>query len=128
MESLKNLYEGKKIIIGTDKLDRIKGVKHKLSAFEYFLTLYPEWQNKVILIQVTSPSNSNESRLVETQVSELVAHINGQFGTLSFTPVHYYHQDLDQDEYFALLNIADVGLITSVLDGMNTTSHEFVLC
>jgi len=128
MESLKNLYEGKKIIIGTDKLDRIKGVKHKLSAFEYFLTLYPEWQNKVILIQVTSPSNSNESRLVETQVSELVAHINGQFGTLSFTPVHYYHQDLDQDEYFALLNIADVGLITSVRDGMNTTSHEFVLC
>jgi len=128
METLKNMYEGKRIIIGTDKLDRIKGVKHKLYAYEYFLNLYPEWQNKVVLIQVTSPSNSNDSKLIETQISELVAHINGQFGTLEYTPVHYYHQDLDQDEYFALLNIADVGLITSVRDGMNTTSHEFVLC
>lgn len=128
MESISSMYEGKRIIIGTDKLDKIKGVKHKLIAFEKFLKLYPEWQNKVILIQVTSSANSNDSKKIESQVSEMVAHINGMFGTLEFTPVHYYHHDLDQDEYFALLNIADVGLITSVRDGMNTTSHEFVLC
>ncbi|KAJ3102876.1 threalose-6-phosphate phosphatase [Phlyctochytrium bullatum] len=125
--AIRDLYAGKKIIIGRDKLDQIKGVQHKLNAFEKFLTLYPEWQNKVVLIQVTSPPQ-RESPKLESKVSELVSRINGSFGSLEFAPVHHYHQHLDQDEYFALLSVADIGLITSVRDGMNTTSHEFVVC
>ncbi|KAJ3096221.1 threalose-6-phosphate phosphatase [Phlyctochytrium planicorne] len=127
LAAIRDLYADKKIIIGRDKLDHIKGVQHKLNAFEKFLTLYPEWQNKVVLIQVTSPPQ-RESPKLESKVSELVSRINGSFGSLEFAPVHHYHQHLDQDEYFALLSVADIGLITSVRDGMNTTSHEFVVC
>ncbi|KAJ3328575.1 threalose-6-phosphate phosphatase [Blyttiomyces sp. JEL0837] len=127
INAIRELYAGKKIIIGRDKLDHIKGVQHKLNAFEKFLTLYPEWQNKVVLIQVTSPPQRENPKL-ESKVSELVSRINGNFGSLEFVPVHHYHQHLDQDEYFALLSVAHVGLITSVRDGMNTTSHEFVVC
>lgn len=61
-------------------------------------------------------------------MSELVSRINGQYGTLGFAPVHHYHHHIDRDEYYALLTIADVALITSVRDGMNTTSHEYVVC
>ncbi len=46
---------------------------------------YPEWRNKVVLIQVTAPA-LNDSPKLERQVSELVSHINGEFGSLSFTP------------------------------------------
>lgn len=42
--------------------------------------------------------------------------------------MHYYHNNIDQDEYFALLSVADIGLITSVRDGMNTTSLEYIMC
>ena len=35
---------------------------------------------------------------------------------------------MDEDEYFALLSVADVGLITSLRDGMNTSCSEFVVC
>ena len=38
------------------------------------------------------------------------------------------HQAIERDEYFALLSIADLALITSLRDGMNTTSMEFTLC
>lgn len=58
----------------------------------------------------------------------MVSRINGIYGSLEFSPVHHYHHHLDQDDYFALLSVADIGLITSVRDGMNTTSHEFVVC
>ncbi|KAJ3062689.1 threalose-6-phosphate phosphatase [Podochytrium sp. JEL0797] len=125
--SMKKLYAGKKIILGRDKVDHIKGVQHKLQAFEKFLVLYPEWRNKVVLIQVTTPPQRDAPRL-ETKVTELVSRINGIFGSLEFVPVHHYHHHLDPDDYFALLSVADVGLITSVRDGMNTTSHEFVVC
>ncbi|RKP01567.1 hypothetical protein CXG81DRAFT_11812 [Caulochytrium protostelioides] len=127
IKTIKEMYADKLIIIGRDKLDHIKGVQHKLNAFEKFLTLYPEWQNKVVLIQVTTPPQ-RESPKLESKVADMVSRINGTFGSLKFAPVHYHHQRLEQDEYYGLLSIADIGLITSVRDGMNTTSHEFTVC
>lgn len=126
IKAIKELYAGKKIIIGRDKLDRIRGVEHKLCAFEKFMENYPEWQGKAVLIQVTSPADA-PARL-ETKVSELVSRINGQYGSLGFAPVHHYHRKIDLEEYYALLTVADVALITAVRDGMNTTSHDFVVC
>lgn len=126
-ESLRSLYHDKKIIIGREKLDAPKGVYNKLQAFEKFLQVYPEWRGKVVLIQVTTPALS-ESPKLERMVAELVSHINGTFGSLDFTPVHHYHQAIERDEYFGLLSVADLALITSLRDGMNTTSMEFILC
>lgn len=47
--------------------------------------------------------------------------LQGQYGSLQFQPVHHYHQTIDRDEYFALLSVADLALVTSIRDGMNTT-------
>lgn len=125
--AIREMYGDKKIIVGRDKLDPVKGVIQKLNAFEKFLTDYPDWRDKVVLIQVTSPGVT-ESRKLETKVSEMVSQINGKFGSLEFTPVHHFHQHIDRDEYYALLTVADVGLITSIRDGMNTTSMEYIIC
>ncbi|KIJ25501.1 glycosyltransferase family 20 protein [Sphaerobolus stellatus SS14] len=126
LEALTTLYEGKKIIVGRDKLDVVRGVLHKLRAFEKLLTDYPQWRGNVVLIQVTSPSSSDSPKL-ERQVSELVSRINGEFGSLDFIPVHHYHQHIKKDEFYALLSVADLGVITPLRDGMNTTSMEFVI-
>ncbi|TNY18472.1 trehalose-6-phosphate phosphatase [Rhodotorula diobovata] len=127
VEALRRLYAGKKIIVGRDKLDPTKGVLPKLRAFERFLHDYPEWANKVVLMQVTSPS-PGDSPALATKVSELVDQINGTYGSLEFQPVHHYHQTIERDEYFALLSVADLALITSRRDGMNTTSMEYIIC
>ncbi|GAM43623.1 trehalose-6-phosphate phosphatase subunit [Talaromyces pinophilus] len=131
--NIKKLYAGKKIIVGRDRLDSVRGVAQKLQAFEAFLEKYPHWRDQVVLIQVTSPTSMEEQKedpenKIGSQVSSLVSTINGRFGSLSFTPVQYYPQYISQLEYFSLLRVADVGLITSVRDGMNTTSLEYVLC
>ncbi|KAG1453405.1 hypothetical protein G6F56_007581 [Rhizopus delemar] len=127
VKAIRAMYPGKKIIIGRDKLDSTKGVTHKLHAFEKFLRDYPEWRKQVVLVQVTTPTFGDNSKL-ESKVSELVSHINSMYGSLEFTPVHHYYQDVDRDEYYALLSVADVGLITSLRDGMNTTSLEYIIC
>ncbi|KAI1424160.1 trehalose-phosphatase [Xylaria sp. FL1777] len=132
-DALGEMYKGKKIIVGRDRLDSVRGVTQKLMAFERFLELYPEWREKVVLIQVTSPTNMKEGKedsenKIASKVNELVMRINGTFGSLGFSPVQHYPQYLAPDEYFALLRAADIGLITSVRDGMNTTSLEYVVC
>ncbi|KAI5460306.1 putative trehalose-6-phosphate synthase/trehalose phosphatase [Mariannaea sp. PMI_226] len=131
--ALKTLYRGKKIIVGRDRLDSVRGVAQKLQAFERFLEMYPEWREKVVLIQVTSPisvqpEKEDPDNKVPSRVNELVMRINGLYGSLGFSPVQHYPQYLDQDEYFALLRAGDIGLITSVRDGMNTTSLEYIVC
>ncbi|KAL2843803.1 glycosyltransferase family 20-domain-containing protein [Aspergillus pseudodeflectus] len=131
VEALRELYAGKKIIVGRDRLDSARGVAQKLQAFEMFLERFPEWRDKVVLIQVTSPTSLEEEKeesKIASRVSGLVSTINGRFGSLSFSPVKYYPQYLSQSEYFALLRVADVGLITTVRDGMNTTSLEYIIC
>ncbi|GKU20121.1 unnamed protein product [Fusarium langsethiae] len=133
--ALRQLYHGKKIIVGRDRLDSVRGVAQKLQAFERFLEMYPEWREKVVLIQVTSPTSVEAEKedleddtKVATRVNELVMRINGMYGSLGFSPVQHYPQYLSQNEYFALIRTSDIGLITSVRDGMNTTSLEYIIC
>lgn len=125
--ALRDLFPGKKLIIGRDRLDSVRGVAQKLYAYEMFLNLYPEWVGKVVLIQVTSPAYSNTAK-TEKKIAEMISHINGTYGTLDYSPIQHYPKHVARDEYFALLRAADLGLITSVRDGMNTTSLEFVVC
>ena len=44
------------MLIGVDRLDYIKGMPHKLLAFELFLARNPSWVGKVTLIQVGVPT------------------------------------------------------------------------
>ncbi|KAI7879049.1 hypothetical protein K492DRAFT_164231 [Lichtheimia hyalospora FSU 10163] len=127
MESIRRLYPGKHIIVGRDKLDPTKGIVQKLRAFQKFLELYPEYRQQVVLLQVTTPTPYAHHNL-DTRIAETVSQINSTYGSLEFAPVHYYQQDIDRDEYYAMLSVADVGLITSVRDGMNTTSLEYIYC
>ena len=101
---LHHYRDTKKIIIGVDRLDYIKGMPHKMLAMERFLMKHPEWQNQVVLIQIAVPSRTQveEYQRLCRRVNELVGRINGTFGTVSHTPVHYINQSVSQEELVAL--------------------------
>jgi len=69
-----------------DRLDYIKGVPQKLHALEMFLSQHPEWQEKVVLVQVAVPSRQDveEYQHLQIVVNELVGRINGRFGRVCF--------------------------------------------
>ncbi|CAL9728716.1 trehalose-phosphatase [Monosporozyma unispora] len=127
--AIKDAYQNKKIIIGRDRLDSVRGVVQKLRAFETFLAMYPEWRDQVVLIQVSSPTTNRDSPQtirLEQQVNDLVNSINSEYGNLNFSPVQHYYMRIPKDVYLSLLRVADCCMITSVRDGMNTTALEYV--
>ncbi|AMD22217.1 HGL123Wp [Eremothecium sinecaudum] len=126
VKQIRSAYQGKKIIIGRDRLDGNRGVVQKLQAFAAFLSMFPEWRGKVVLIQVSGPTSAEKDHRLELQVNELVHSINSEYGDLNYSPVQHYHMRIPKDVYFSLLRAADLCLITSVRDGMNTTALEFV--
>jgi len=119
-----------RLIVGIDRLDMIKGIPQKLLAFERFLHDNPTWRDKVVLVQIAVPSRINvpEYKRLRQHVHELVGRINGRFGTLSHVPIHYLDQSIPFRDMVALLKRADAALITSVRDGMNLVSYEYVVC
>jgi trehalose 6-phosphate synthase/phosphatase len=76
MEDLRKSYEGKKLIVCRDRIEYIKGIPHKLKAFETFLTRYPEWQGKVILFLEcrvnTNVHNDTSYKALQDEIEQLV--------------------------------------------------------
>ncbi|GAC72506.1 trehalose-6-phosphate synthase component TPS1 and related subunits [Moesziomyces antarcticus T-34] len=124
---LRQKYAGKRIIVGRDKLDWIKGVRQKLLAFEAFLDEHPKWAGQVVLIQVALATTEENEEVGEA--TDVVSRINNKYSTLTYQPVVFLHvQDITFSQYLALLTVADCFLATSLREGMNLTSHEFVVC
>jgi hypothetical protein len=47
IQALSEKYAGKKVVIGRDKNDYVKGVRQKILSFERFLNLHAEFVGKV---------------------------------------------------------------------------------
>lgn len=127
---LQEKYKGKKIIVGVDRLDYTKGVDMKFLAYEKFLSSYPKYKENTVLIQVGVPTRQDvqEYRDLACTVNELVGRINSTFGTLDGFPVHYINKSVPFPDLCALYAIADALIVTSIRDGMNLVSSEFVVC
>lgn len=127
---LLNRYAGRKVMLGVDRLDMIKGIPQKLLAFEKFLEEHPDWRDKVLLVQIAVPSRTDvpEYQKLRSMVHEIVGRINGKYGTLTHVPIYHLDRQLSFDELVALYAITDVALVTSLRDGMNLVSYEYVAC
>ncbi|KAJ2080730.1 Trehalose-6-P synthase/phosphatase complex subunit [Coemansia sp. RSA 988] len=126
IEFLKEKYAGNYLLVGRDKLDHVKGVRQKLLGYECFLDQNPDFAAKTVLIQIAL--TTDEHNELHVQVMDVVNRINSKFGTIEHQPVVFFHKDIPYSHYLALLSTADAMVITSLRDGMNLTSHEYVLC
>ncbi|KAL8512043.1 hypothetical protein ACS0TY_018485 [Phlomoides rotata] len=118
------------VMLGVDRLDMIKGIRPKILAFENFLEQNPEWRDKVVLLQIAVSTRTDvpEYKKLTGQVHEVVGRINGRFGTLTSVPVHHLDRSLEFHALCALYAVTDIALVTSLRDGMNLVSYEFVAC
>jgi trehalose 6-phosphate synthase len=118
------------VLLGVDRLDYTKGIRHRLEAYSELLDEGRLQSPGTVLIQVASPSRERveQYRLLRDEVEVTVGRINGEHGELGSTPVLYLHQSYPREEMAALYLAADVMLVTSLRDGMNLVAKEYVAC
>ncbi len=128
MEVFKQSGNLEKLIISIDKLDYTKGIPQRLRAFERFLQTYPDYQGRVSMIVQAIPSGETSESFynLKSKVDELVGRINGNYGTINWTPVRYLNQVFSMDERIELYSLSDIALILPLRDGMNLVAKEFV--
>jgi trehalose 6-phosphate synthase/phosphatase len=128
MKLFKESGQLEKLILSIDKLDYTKGIPQRIRAFERFLQTYPEYLGKVSLIIQAIPSGETSDSFynLKSKVDELVGRINGNYGTITWTPVRYLNQQFSMDERIDIYSLSDIALILPLRDGMNLVSKEFV--
>lgn len=116
------------ILAGVDRLDYTKGIPRRLLAIESLLRRYPQWRERVELVQVAVPSRGDVAayRAYAQETEQLVGRINGEFSTAHWTPIRYINRTFSQPEIAALFRAARVALVTPIRDGMNLVAKEFV--
>lgn len=136
VERFIELYHGMALLVAVDRFNQSKGILHKLSAYERFLKDHPEWQGKVILVQVILPdqeiSNFSISEINPSKdlslITEMATQINSRYGSIEYVPISIYHQDIELSEYYALLQVADCYISTKERDSLSLVPLDFVVC
>jgi trehalose-6-phosphate synthase len=114
--------------LGVDRLDNVKGVLERIRSIEIFLKKYPEYIGKFTFIQLSSPIDSKiaQANSYSTKVTQEIERINNAYKTNNWKPIVFikkYHTHQQLDHYYRLANFC---LITSLHEGMNLISKEFV--
>ncbi|MGQ2913493.1 alpha,alpha-trehalose-phosphate synthase (UDP-forming) [Microbacterium aurantiacum] len=127
-EIREGLGNPKRILLGVDRLDYTKGIRHRLKAFGELLQDGRLTVEDVTLVQVASPSRERVESYMQLrdEIELTVGRINGDFDTTDHTAIRYLHQAYPREEMVALFLAADVMLVTALRDGMNLVAKEYV--
>ncbi len=126
----RDLGDPKQVLLGVDRLDYTKGIRHRLKAYEELLIDGVLGPPDTVLVQVATPSRERVEayRELREQVEVTVGRANGDYGHLGQPAIHYLHQSHGRSEMAALYLAADVMLVTPLRDGMNLVAKEYVTC
>jgi trehalose 6-phosphate synthase/phosphatase len=118
------------LFVGVDRLDYTKGIVERLLAFERLLSFEPQLRGRARFLQLAVPSRVNVTGYdrLRSETEEVVARINRQHGTATWTPIDYMRRSIDENMLVALYRAADVMVVTPRRDGMNLVAKEFVAC
>lgn len=122
------LGDPKVLMLGVDRMDYTKGIRHRIKAFGELLDDGVLKVPDVTLVQIATPSRERLEyyKQIRTDVELAVGRINGEHGELGAAAVHYMHHSYPRREMVAFYLAADVMLVTALRDGMNLVAKEYV--
>ncbi|CAN7053243.1 unnamed protein product [Brassica rapa subsp. trilocularis] len=121
--------KGRRMLLGVDDMDIFKGITLKLLAMEQMLTQHPEWQGKVVLVQIANPARGKgkDVKEMKAETYSTVKRINQAFGRPGYDPIVLIDAPLRFYERVAYYVVAECCLVTAVRDGMNLIPYEYIV-
>ena len=119
---------GRKLIIGVDRLDYSKGLVHRFNAYERLLKNRRDLHRKMVFLQVAPTSRGDVQAYSDlaNQIDRRVGHIVGTFAEFDWMPLRYINRGFRRNTILAMYNLARVGFVTPLRDGMNLVAKEYV--
>jgi len=120
--------QGRMLMIGVERLDYAKGIPDRLAALGELLERRPDLIGKVTFVQIAAPSRQTVpayAKLAKDTLA-LVNEINERYGNKSWSPIVYVDHSVNRNALPEIYRMSRVGVVTSVADGMNLVSKEYI--
>ncbi len=117
-----------RLAVGVDRIDYTKGLTERFRAVARFFERCPHYRGQFTFVQLGAPSRTHIPRY-RNYINELEAladDINWRFQTESWKPIRFLVGHHDGVTVHAFLRMAEVGIVSSLHDGMNLVAKEFV--
>ncbi|MFM2482680.1 trehalose-6-phosphate synthase [Celerinatantimonas sp. YJH-8] len=127
-QQLKLELGDRKLLIGVDRLDYSKGLFHRFKSYEQLLKNYSDFHRRVVYMQVAPTSRGDVKAYgqLAQQIDQAAGHVNGTYADFDWTPLRYLNRGFRRNTILALYNLAHIGFVTPLRDGMNLVAKEFV--
>lgn len=124
-EDLRASLGDRRLIVRVDRVEPSKNIIRGFQAFEEMLELYPEYCDKVVFLALLAPSRMGVGEY-QGYLDEIMAaggRINAMHGSSEWEPVRVLIGE-NYSRAMAALQIYDVLLVNSIVDGMNLVAKE----
>ena len=123
-----DLPEDAILVVGVDRLDYTKGIEERLEAVEALLERRPELRGRFTFVQLAAPSRTRIPRYDQLReaVETVVDRINHRFAVGDHLPVRLLRSHHEPERVYRFYRAADVCYVSSLHDGMNLVSKEFI--
>ncbi|HUM90835.1 MAG TPA: trehalose-6-phosphate synthase, partial [Candidatus Competibacter sp.] len=114
--------------LGIDRIDYTKGLAERFRAVARFFERCPQYRERFTFVQLGAPSRTHIPRY-RNYINELEAladEINWRFQTERWKPIHFLIGHHEGATVHAFLSMAEIGIVSSLHDGMNLVAKEFV--
>ena len=113
------------LILRVDRADLSKNVLRGFTAFDTFLTMHPEFRERVTFIAHLQPSRQDVPEYAEylERIEALVAVVNHRHGTTDWMPIDLRVYE-NFNEAVARYKHFDLLMVNSIFDGMNLVAKE----
>jgi trehalose 6-phosphate synthase len=127
-DRLKKSADGRRTIIGVDRLDYSKGLEERFLGYRRFLEENDSCRGKVFLLQIAPPSRGevHTYETIRESLDELSGRINGEFAEVDWVPIRYVNQGYGREDLAGFYRASEIALITPLRDGMNLVAKEYV--
>lgn len=128
-EEFSAVHGGKQIVLSVERMDYTKGILHRLEAIDQFLADSNRTDDvRFIFVSVPSREGIEEYQALREEVEARIGRLNGKYATLRNSPIHFIHGSVEFTDLCAMYSLADVALVTPLIDGMNLVAKEYLAC
>lgn len=126
-ERMHHSLDGRRMMIGVDRLDYTKGIANRFLAYERLLMEHEALHGQLLLLQIAPPSRGDVPEYEELRrgIEHECGRINGHFAHVDWVPLRYVNRGYSRRALAGLFRAAHVGVVTPLKDGMNLVAKEF---
>ena len=125
VQEIRDMFRGRRMLIGVEDLDAVKGPLLKVQAIDRFLSKYHDLVDKVVFVELLLLSKNYSDTLgIQRDIQSEIARVRTKFGP-SVIHVIQPTEYLPLEELIAWYRASHVAVVSTFWDGLNLMPYEY---